>query len=36
MKGAPSMADDGLYSVDGSDWRSLPDEGRVVRIGSLP
>jgi hypothetical protein len=36
VRGTPTLVDDGLYSVDGSDWRSLPDEGRAVRIGSLP
>jgi len=36
VKGSPNIVDDGTYSVDGSDWRSLPDDGKFVRIGSLP
>lgn len=36
VRGTPALTDDGLYSVDGSDWRSLPDDGRAVRIGAVP
>ena len=36
VRGTPMLADDGVYSVNGSDWRSLPDDGWAVRIGSLP
>lgn len=36
LRGTPSLLDDGTYSLDGEDWRSLPDDGRFVRIGSLP
>jgi hypothetical protein len=36
VRGSRVNVDDGTYSVEGSDWRSLPDDGRLVRIGSLP
>ena len=36
LKGTPALPDDGTYSVDGADWRSLPEDGRFVHIGSLP
>lgn len=36
VRGSKVAAEDGTYSVDGSDWRSLPEDGRFVRVGSLP
>jgi hypothetical protein len=36
VRGSSLVVDDGTYSVDGSAWRSLPDDGKVVRVGSLP
>jgi hypothetical protein len=36
VRGSKNVDDDGTYSVDGGDWRSLPEDGRVVRVGSLP
>ena len=35
VRGSKVVAD-GTYSVDGSDWKSLPEDGRFVRVGSLP
>ncbi|MGE5690527.1 MAG: hypothetical protein ACM33B_08215 [Pseudomonadota bacterium] len=36
LRGSRLIDDDGTYSVDGSDWRSLPEDGRFVRVGELP
>jgi hypothetical protein len=36
VRGSRVVADDGTYSVDGSDWKALPEDGRFVRVGSLP
>jgi hypothetical protein len=36
VRGSKNLLDDGTFSVDGSDWRSLPEDGRAFRIGSLP
>ena len=36
VRGSKVIADDGSYSVNGGDWKAMPEDGRFVRVGSLP